>query len=156
MSPALTAQGDSSKQTLLFTGNKMEEPTTDSEDTTAGSNSPPLFKFDIPETGTRVRRRPKAKPFVFRSVLQHKGLEKDDRRNQKLEPGSEDRTLSGSSSVSVSRSRSPSLTDSSEGPDPEEIIVDKSGRSAFGTPNPIGAMLPTSSGVCHSRDSFWR
>lgn len=150
MSPSLTAQGDSSKQTILFTGIKIEEPTTTSEDATADFKSIPLFRFDVPETCTRVRPRKITKSSFFKPVLQPKVLDKEDKSSRTAELGSVEKTVSGSSSLSVSRSRSrsPSLTDSSEAPDPEEIILDKFGRSAFGTPNPIGAMLPTSRGVC--------
>ena len=154
MSPSLTAQRDSSKQTPLFSGIKMEEPTTHSKDTSAGSNSPLLFKFDIPEAGTQVRPRKILKPSIFKPVLRPKGS--DRTRILTTELRNVDNTVSGSSSLSVSRSRSPTLTDSSEAPDPEEITLDKSGRSAFGTPNPIGAMVPTSRGVCQSKDPFWK
>ena len=153
MSPSLTAQRDSSKQTPLFPGIKMEEPTTHGKDTSAGSNSPMLFKFDVPETGTRVRPRKILKPSIFKPVLRPKGSDHKPILTKEL--GNADKTVSGSSSLSVSRSRSPSETDSSEAPDPEEITLDKSGRSAFGTPNPIGAMALTSRGVCQSKDTFW-
>ena len=154
MSPFLAPQGDSSKQIALFTGLATEEHTTLSKDTTAGSNSPPLFRFDVPETDDRVRARRILKPLIFKPVLRPKSSDHNPILTTEL--GNVDKTVSGSSSLSVSRSRSPTETDSSEAPDPEEVILDKSGRSAFGTPNPIGALVPTSRGVCQSTDSSWK